>query len=1630
MSDATLVHQTAQTNALPVSVGEVPQTRPWLDREIGDPEMGENPALVGHAFQQVKVTRPGDAFEQEAERSADAAVGPAAPVRRSTQMPQVTPDLVNQIDSAGAEGKNLPDKQRGFFEERLGHDFGSVRVHTGPRAADAAQDLNAEAFTRGQNVYFGAGYYQPDTPAGQRLMAHELAHTLQPRPGVIARQAVADAGVAEAAVAEPVDSQPPDESQADTQTAETVQSSDSIAQEIRMYLDSDPSDSSGQARRRIAQLPPDQRAPVVAALRVDIPLASRGQIARVLPSPRPAARPEERVGSPASSSQPGRSAQPREQQQSRVVNQASQTAAASVPALTPQPPNRSAATSRTLPATVPGVPASIQRPAATPRAPHQPTSAPSVLSAESVGTGGHSSAGAGGSVPVMANASAGGPAGAATAETSAPQDDNQPLRLADLLEEPSPTASLAQANPVAGRTAGENVTNSSPSFGEVDTAQIDTGETPTPDERDPAEAIPSPEESAAQMDVFAVQLESTLAQSRDTLNTQSETVRNSIRQKAAASRAGIRAEVERTVRSIQSGSTELLGWLSTSVSAAHAQIDTSKTARRAEADQKGTTSQDNIRGIFGDHRSNVQRIVSDNVAAAELLRTQKAQSARTRNQNDAETAMTRGRAKWRSYGNSERGNYIGYAAYQIAEGTAQKMGEQEPDIISAVDELTAPLPEHFRSQGAEALNGFDEHLPEILVSVGTGVSQTQADINQRTGEAHSQLTQFAAQTQTEITQHAQESIQQANELTPQLESQLDQELNRSLRAVAAAPREVIERISPPIEEAIAMFRSGADNPDVDAARQLTEALNGFINDSTAQASATLEQASTAGEQRFQEMRDGARQIMRTHLTRVQAVWQGSQTGISTALTQMVNGIDEGFGGTVTALQDVLTETEQSIRNQLSPIIGQLDGSFRDVLRDTERDIDSHINEGLAKNTEALDQLNDKMEEAVDDAAFEYDHPVLATLSFIAGIIVGIVSVLLVVVALIAVTALIGAVLGVGMLAAGLILMAGMAAFSIGFAFGARLAAGQSFGQALGGAFVDFGRSVPGMLYDMTGIPKLRRAFSGERMSMYQRGRLVGEGGTEFVLAIFMVRGAAQGIARGFRSLPRFRPPVVEPTVRPVALPETPPAAPSIPESPIRAPRIEAPARPAVPEAAPRTPRIPESAPRPSIPETTPRPTVPESTPRPTVSDAAPRPPSPVVESAPRPAAPESVPGEAPASPNRGRVTRPEPLQGQGYTRQPGAPGEGDVIRPDRFSRQPTRPAAPEVPEAAPNETSSTPERPQVSQPGVRKGQGYSREAGAPGEGDVIRPDRFSRQPGQPQAPEVPEGVPQETTPSAQQRTVRRPGANRGTGYSRESGTPGEGDVIRPDRLRGEPSTPEVAPEAQPQRAARAAGAEGDEPFIGEQSNQPELQTAEAGGNRPGGSNPVQAEAARTPGQGRGTPRPARGSTSPARGSRGPSRTGMSGSGATSSAGAGSSSAQRPIPGDANYTSRLPTRSWRLAPEGDGAHLVERSNVAGRPRLGAFDQPETPRFYPEGNPRNAGQAHIRLHRATRQAGIRLGGNRRLNNTQLLEAYRRAYSDPSLDGIRGDLRTPDGSTVIARNVTPLEALEALLEWGGYE
>jgi hypothetical protein len=99
----------------------------------------------------------------------------------------VAPELASDVGSLRGHGQPLSPGVRGEFEGRFGRSFEEVRVHTDARAARTADALNARAYTMGSDIAFGAGQYAPESHAGQKLLAHELAHVASRATGTVQR---------------------------------------------------------------------------------------------------------------------------------------------------------------------------------------------------------------------------------------------------------------------------------------------------------------------------------------------------------------------------------------------------------------------------------------------------------------------------------------------------------------------------------------------------------------------------------------------------------------------------------------------------------------------------------------------------------------------------------------------------------------------------------------------------------------------------------------------------------------------------------------------------------------------------------------------------------------------------------------------------------------------------------------------------------------------------------------------------------------------------------------------------------------------------------------------------------------------------------------------------------------------------------------------------------------------------------------------------------------------------------------------------------------------------------------------------------------------------------------------------
>lgn len=131
-----------------------------------------------------------DPLEKEADRVADTVLAKPSHAAISTALPRIQRASAS-MGTPSAEAPASVDRvlanpgrplERGLQQDmtrRFGHDFSGVRVHDDPAAAHSAREVDANAYTVGHDIVFDANRFAPGTPAGRRLLAHELTHVVQ-----------------------------------------------------------------------------------------------------------------------------------------------------------------------------------------------------------------------------------------------------------------------------------------------------------------------------------------------------------------------------------------------------------------------------------------------------------------------------------------------------------------------------------------------------------------------------------------------------------------------------------------------------------------------------------------------------------------------------------------------------------------------------------------------------------------------------------------------------------------------------------------------------------------------------------------------------------------------------------------------------------------------------------------------------------------------------------------------------------------------------------------------------------------------------------------------------------------------------------------------------------------------------------------------------------------------------------------------------------------------------------------------------------------------------------------------------------------------------------------------------------
>lgn len=115
-----------------------------------------------------------EAVQQQAEEEEECAAVQAQSQKKQARLP-----LAQRLAENKGKGHPLSPAVRKKMDAAFETDFSEVRIHTDPEAVQMSEELGAQAFTHGHDIYFNEGMFNPSSGAGERLLAHELAHVVQ-----------------------------------------------------------------------------------------------------------------------------------------------------------------------------------------------------------------------------------------------------------------------------------------------------------------------------------------------------------------------------------------------------------------------------------------------------------------------------------------------------------------------------------------------------------------------------------------------------------------------------------------------------------------------------------------------------------------------------------------------------------------------------------------------------------------------------------------------------------------------------------------------------------------------------------------------------------------------------------------------------------------------------------------------------------------------------------------------------------------------------------------------------------------------------------------------------------------------------------------------------------------------------------------------------------------------------------------------------------------------------------------------------------------------------------------------------------------------------------------------------------
>ena len=1003
---------------------------------------------------------------------------------------QVGPDAAARIDSKRGSGQPLDLETRRDMEAAFGHDLSHVRVHTGPEANELNRDAHAEAFATGKDIFFRDGNYNPESPEGTELLAHELTHVVHHN------------GVSQA-------TQVPTTEESSTRVQQlTVNRVSSPTKERETELE-EPATEMGEPAIEETVEAPLEGAPEAAASEAEPTAGAEAG---------PGAPPGDEATGQAPAA-PGTAVE----EGAEAATETQSTDEATQPAAEGEAPAPAAgeavAPAGAAEAATGGEGAPVEGGATGGEATSEMPAQEATVEAEAV-------EGVGEAEVADIESQTDEVQSEAIAEAQTAVGSVEPLppppSLTELLEpveeasspgaSTAPAASLAQPSEELGSrgvAGGPEIEE-----GVEDELALMINRAPAVGVAGPgAVAEPEYDPGAAQANVQAIvaSLTAKSAEAEQTIQAQADTAKANLTANVDALRQSVQAKVASSVTTLRAQFQAQRTALQTSIEQTRSGIASSAEMRQTEAVARGEDATSRMQELFAEHGENVQNAVRDSITAAQELRDAQANRAHDRTQEQANEAVTRGEAKGSTYPDTKRGRKQAKAALGVANRTAQEILKREPETIKAIEDITVDIPTQFQEKGQEALQGLESKLPELIANIGSQVQSVTTSLNEQANQAYGQLTGISAQLNGQLDSLEQVATARAESIGPQAEAQLQAGLQTAISKIDEGVPQATGQISQVVDEAVQILLT-TEEPDIEASNEMAAQITTFVDGTTSEVTSAIQQANDGLATEFQKVETATDEGLEAVVTPTTGHLQVMAQATASQLSEFAKSAEGAFEQAVISLEDSFKQVEAEVGSSLNGAVKELAAGFANTLTEAEGKVIEAVHKGLAKNDEALGELDAQMNEAAEDAGWAHDHPILAGLrsigSFVLGALAAIAMILVVIVAAILIfkgLVFLLVVAGVATATAALIATVALAIVGVGMllygayqAYQARRAAGQGVLGAIGGA-----------LLDVVGITAIVQSITTPGLSPYERGFMFTQGVATLAMTFIPAARAAR-----------------------------------------------------------------------------------------------------------------------------------------------------------------------------------------------------------------------------------------------------------------------------------------------------------------------------------------------------------------------------------------------------------------------------------------------------------------------------------------------------------------------------------------